>query len=62
MFIRKDSVKTVDEYIKDLENMRRNTILGKLNGPTIDYLIKHAEYLKHSDHEYVWINTDHELY
>ena len=53
MFVRKDQIKTVDEYIKDLENMR--VTLTDLPDEAIDCLIRHAEAIKHREHEYVWV-------
>lgn len=56
MFVRKDSIKTVDEYIKDCERMKYNTVLGELRGPELDAMIKYAEDLKCRDYEYVWVD------
>ena len=54
MFVRKDSIKTVDEYIKDLESMKGT--LTDLQDAELDALIKYAEGVKSRDHEYVWVN------
>jgi len=56
MFVRKDNIRTVDEYIKDCERMKYNTVLGELRGPELDAMINYAENLKHSEYEYVWVD------
>lgn len=56
MFIRKDNIRTVDEYIKDCERMKYNTVLGALRGPELDAMIKYAEDLKYREYEYVWVD------
>lgn len=59
MFVRKDKIKTVDEYIKDLESMKGT--LTDLQDVELDVMIKYAEGVKSRDHEYVWVNS-HDLY
>lgn len=53
MFIRKNSIKTVDEYIKDLESMKGT--LTDLQDAELNAMIKYAEGVKCRDHEYVWV-------
>ena len=54
MFVRKDSIKTVDEYIKDLESMKGT--LTDLQDTELDALIEYAKGVKCRDHEYVWVD------
>lgn len=52
MFVRKDSIRTIDDYIKDCENMKRQG----LPEDTLNGLIQYAENLKKQPHEYIWVD------
>ena len=55
MLVRKDKIKTLDEYIKDLESMKGT--LTDLQDAELDALIEYAKGVKNRDHEYVWVNS-----
>lgn len=52
MFVRKDSIRTIDDYIKDCENMKRQG----LPEDTLNGLIRYAENLKKQPCEYIWVD------
>ena len=54
MFVRKDSIKTVDEYIKDLESMKGQ--FTDYQDAQLDALIAYAKGLKHREYEYIWVD------
>lgn len=55
MLVRKDKIKTLDEYIEDLESMKGT--LTDLQDAELDALIEYVKGVKNRDHEYVWVNS-----
>lgn len=53
MFVRKDTIKTIDEYIKDCERMKGT--LTDLQDAELDAMIEYAKNLKRSEYEYIWV-------
>jgi len=52
MFVRKDSVRTIEQYIDDCEQLKRTM---PLQADTINDLIYYAEYLRKKPVEYIWV-------